>query len=327
MTSRERVRNAITFKEIDRVPICGGWEADLGSDVYGPRWTFGKGYSQGSPGGTEKFWVDHWGSVWERKEDGVTGEVKTPLLDSWSKLKDYKAPWDVIDDADMSLVDGDCENDERFMCGFWQPIAMSPFQTMQYLRGTENLFMDMAMEEDEFFELKDMVHSWYVKMAKLLCSTKIDAIHLEDDWGTQISLLISPDMWREIYKPLYKEYCDIAHASGKLVIMHSDGMIDSIIPDLAEIGVNSINAQLPCMDVAEVARKYHGVMSFWGGIDRQYLLPFGTPEECAAQATQFCDEIYKYGKTGFVGECMHDKDAKPENVKAALMAFANYKFK
>ena len=70
-----------------------------------------------------------------------------------------------------------------------------------------------------------------------------------DDWGTQISLLINPQIWREIFKPMYKDYCDLAHSKNKYVFFHSDGFIEQIYPDLVEIGVDAINSQLFCMDI------------------------------------------------------------------------------
>jgi len=94
--------------------------------------------------------------------------------------------------------------------------------------------------------------------------------------------LISPVQWREIFKPLYKDYFDILKKKGKYVFFHSDGFIRSILPDLIEIGANALNCQLFCMDIEEIGRSFAGKITFWGEIDRQNLLPFGTPEEVRA---------------------------------------------
>lgn len=110
-------------------------------------------------------------------------------------------------------------------------------------------------------------------------NTDIDAIHIADDWGSQNALLISPNMWREYYKPIYKQYCDMAHSKGKYVIMHSDGFVEEIIPDMIEIGVNALNLQIFCMDIEKLAKQYHHKVAFWGEIDRQFTQPFGTPQD------------------------------------------------
>lgn len=86
-------------------------------------------------------------------------------------------------------------------------------------------------------------------------------------------------LWRKMFKPLYQDYVDIAHRQGKYIFMHSDGYIMDIIPDLVEMGVDALNSQLFCMDIAELGRRFKSKMTFWGEIDRHYLLPYGTTEE------------------------------------------------
>ena len=99
-----------------------------------------------------------------------------------------------------------------------------------------------------------------------------------DDWGSQRSLLISPAMWRTYFKPMYRDYVQIAHAAGKKFFMHSDGHILAIYPDLIEIGVDALNSQIFCMGVEQLA-PFAGKITFWGEIDRQHLLAFATPDE------------------------------------------------
>ncbi len=99
-----------------------------------------------------------------------------------------------------------------------------------------------------------MVHEYFQKQEELWLQAEVDAIHIADDWGTQQSLLISPDMWREYFKPCYREYCEMAHRHGKLVLMHSDGYILNILDDLVEIGVDEVNSQLQCMKLADLER-------------------------------------------------------------------------
>ncbi|GIX07793.1 MAG: hypothetical protein KatS3mg115_2196 [Candidatus Poribacteria bacterium] len=100
-----------------------------------------------------------------------------------------------------------------------------------------------------------------------------------DDWGSQTALLISPAQWREFFKPLYADYCRILHAADKFVFFHSDGHIEAIYGDLIEIGVDAINSQLFCMNIERLGRLYRGKVTFWGEIDRQGVLAFGTPQD------------------------------------------------
>jgi uroporphyrinogen-III decarboxylase len=155
-----------------------------------------------------------------------------------------------------------------------------------------------------------------MKEVELWVNTDVDGIHIEDDWGTQLALLISPKMWREYFKPIYKDYCDLAHSKGKFVVMHSDGQISDIIPDMIEIGVDAVNAQLDCMDIEKVALQYSGKIAFWGGFDRQYLLPFGTTEEVRKEVRRIGAAFFNKRRTGIIGQCFKDKGGKDENIQA-----------
>jgi len=151
-------------------------------------------------------------------------------------------------------------------------------------------------------------------------STDVDAISFMDDWGSQNQLLIDPATWREIFKPLYKQFCDLARAHGKFVFMHSDGNIQSIYPDLIEIGVNAVNSQLFCMDMAELARIAKGKITFWGEIDRQYAMAFGTEEE-VQQAVQRVRTSLGDSKGGVIAQCEWGKDNSRENVETVMQSW------
>jgi uroporphyrinogen decarboxylase len=312
MTSRERVKKALNYEEVDRVPFEREMEGII-SDIGTPQITFGMGRTRGVYGvkGTR---IDAWGCIWEAAEDGVAGEVRHPILTDWSLLDSFQPPWDVLEQADLSMVERQCEKSDKFMINMF--CDLQPFQRMQFLRGTENLFMDLAYGDIEVFRLRDMVHEFYLKKVELLANTNVDGIHVEDDWGTQLALLVSPGLWREFFKPLYRDYCEIAHSKGKHLVFHSDGNITEIIPDLIEIGVDAINAQLDCMDVEKLAGRFHGKIAFWGGFDRQYLLPFGTVEEVRSEVRRIAGAFFKYKRTGIIAQCFFDKGGREENILA-----------
>jgi uroporphyrinogen-III decarboxylase len=155
-----------------------------------------------------------------------------------------------------------------------------------------------------------------MKQMQMWAKTDVDAVHIVDDWGSQQALLISPDLWRAFFKPLYKDYCDVAHSHGKSVLMHSDGYIADIIPDLIEIGVNAVNAQLFCMPIEELADKFSGRICFWGEVDRQRLLTFATPQEVREGVRRVAGAFLKKKRTGVVGQCFWGKGHRIENCEA-----------
>jgi hypothetical protein len=285
-------------------------------DVSEPPYTFGPGRSWGVEGVKGRR-MDAWGCLWEAAEDGVTGEcVDSPLRqDDWSALERFQPPWDVLEQADLSHVNASCAKSDKFMIPMWNGGA-NLFERMQHLRGTEQLLMDLAYLEPEIYRLRDMVHEYFMRQFELLVKTDIDGIHLVDDWGTQQTLLISPVLWRDFFKPMYKDYCDLARQHGKKVLMHSDGVIQDILPDLIEIGVNAINAQIFCMDIENLAERFRGKICFWGEIDRQYLLTQGTVEEVRAAVRRVARAFMPDKKTGVVGMCYWGKDHKLENMRA-----------
>jgi uroporphyrinogen-III decarboxylase len=119
-----------------------------------------------------------------------------------------------------------------------------------------------------------------------------------------------------VFKPLYRDYAEIAHRHGKYIFMHSDGHIAAIFPDIVEIGVDAINSQLFCMDVEELGRRFAGKITFWGEVDRQHLLPYGSPADVARAVRAAKEALFRNG--GVIAQCEFGIGARPENVAAVF---------
>lgn len=302
LTPRERIRCALEMKPFDLVPLEGSGR--LRNDVMVPKLTTFTKYPVSGVWYKKGFWTDVWGCVFEAAEDGVIGEVTTAQLDDWAKLDTFKLPWESLKDPELANINAICAESDKFVMPMWCDIQ--PFQRMQFLRGTEMLFMDLAYGEAEVYRLRDMVHEFYLKKVEILCQTDVDGIHIEDDWGSQTTMLISPAFWRGFFKPLYQDYCAMIHSHGKKLVFHSDGNITAILPDLVEIGVDAVNAQIDCMDLDAISANFHGKIAFWGGFDRQRLLPFGTDAEIRQEVRRIAKSFFQYGRTGVVGQCFKD---------------------
>lgn len=290
MNSRERVKRTIECNHPDRAPRdlwhLPGLRMRLGDatvDAFQQRWPADVVQARGRKNKAvmaygDSFAVgesrDEWGCVFENATPGVSGEVKHPILADWDFDK-LHVPTELLD-VDIAKVTAFAQSSDKYVfASGWA----RPFERIQFIRGTENIYMDLAMESPELAKLIKIVHEFYLKDMETWVQTPVDAVVIMDDWGMQRSLLISPDMWRQIFKPLYKDYCDLAHSNGKQVWMHSDGYIYDIIPDLIEVGVNVLNSQLFCMPIEEIGKKYKGKICFWGEIDRQHILPTGSPKD------------------------------------------------
>ena len=334
MTSRERVIATLNMKDVDRIArdlwvlqwaeihhpdevksVREKFPVDFGSSGFNPHLEDrrkGDWYRKG-------IYVDEWGCTFLNLEDGVIGEVKEPLLSDWSGLRDLHPPEFIIQELKKQRdeINRNCSGSDKFIIGG----DYNLFERMQFLRGTENLYIDILEQEKEFFVLRDMLHEFWMRELREWLRTDIDAVSCFDDWGSQTSLLINPGLWRKLFEPFYQEYFQTAKKGGKYTFLHSDGYIFDIMEDVIEIGVDAVNSQIFCMDIGELGKRFKGRITFWGEIDRQYLLPRGTREEIF-KAVETVKSNLMFGKGGgVIAQCEFGAGAKPENVSAIYEAW------
>ncbi len=322
MTSRELVRQTLEFAGPTRIPRqlwSLPWAAenypeelkriqtDFPADITGaPAFLKKNPATLGDPHKPGRF-VDEWGCVFENKESGYIGEVKEPVFEDWKDAGKLRFPLERLT-VDVPKVNDFCASTDLFVTGGTCP---RPFERLQFIRKTENLYMDLVEQPPEFLSLLKELHEFYMEELKIWVNTDVDAVNFMDDWGAQRSLLISPQMWRELFKPLYKDYIDLAHQHGKYVFMHSDGFILDIIPDLIELGLDALNSQIFCMGLDNL-QQFKGQLTFWGEIDRQHLLPYGTETDIVNAVRSAKNALYSNG--GVIAQCEFGPGAKPENV-------------
>lgn len=142
--------------------------------------------------------------------------------------------------------------------------------------------MDFVLNPDLAEKILDIPFHYHLTAAKKLVEMGVDMIWTGDDVGTQSTMMISPKLWRRFFKPRMAEFIAALKKinPGVKVAYHSDGMIYPIIPDLIEIGVDVLNPIQPaCMNPERVKKEFGNKLCFWGSIDEQYTLPFGSPAE------------------------------------------------
>ena len=269
-------------------------------------------YKEKIPQKGEKFkrgkFVDEWGCTRISIENGITGEVKEHLVKDWEDIGKVHIPKERLT-IDIDKINGFYSKTDKFVLA---GAIQRPFERMQFIRRTDNLFVDLIEQPEGFKKLLSKVHEFYKEEIKLWCQTNVDGIFIMDDWGAQNSLLINPLIWRKLFKPLYRDYIQIAHTNNKFVFMHSDGYILPIIGDLIEIGLDAINSQLFCMNIEEIGEKFKGKITFWGEIDRQYLLPNGSIKDIELAVKKVYENLYING--GIIAQCEFGLGAKPENI-------------
>jgi len=256
-------------------------------------------------------YIDDWGCEFVNIGSGTIGEVKNPQIkgEEWEDAENVRFPVEWLT-VDVEKVNAFCrENPEKFIMGGCCP---RPFEQLQFLRGTAELYMDLMDPCSNMRRFIDKMHAFYCEQLEVWAKTEVNALNMMDDWGSQQSLLIPPRVWREFFRPMYRDYIDIAHRAGKKMFMHSDGHTLEIYPELIELGLDAFNSQIFCMGIDKLA-KFKGKITFWGEIDRQHLLPYGSPEDIEKAVTEVKDALWENG--GCIAQCEFGAGARPENVR------------
>jgi hypothetical protein len=261
--------------------------------------------------------VDAWGCVFENIQKGVHGEIKDPIVSDpeWADIDKVHIPYEWFD-IDVEGVNAYCRETDKFiLSGF----CARPFERLQFIRGTAPLYMDLVQKPDGMTKFMKTLHKFNMDLMEAWAKTDVDSLFMMDDWGAQNNLLISPDMWVEIFKPMYKDYCNVAKAYGKKMFMHSDGNILKIYPHLIEIGVDALNSQIFCMGFENLS-KFAGKITFWGEIDRQHMLVDKTPSDIDESIHKIKDLLWKDG--GCIAQCEFGPGGKPENVEQVFASWS-----
>jgi len=215
---------------------------------------------------------------------GVYTEIcEHPLVDE-DAIREYCAP----DPTRPELYNGAEQIIREFKTKYWivGSTVTTIFETAWALRGLKQVLMDMIRNPELADLLFDIPHYYHLESAKRLAEMGVDMICLGDDMGAQKRMMISPEMWRRFFKPrMANIIAEIKGINQNLkVAYHSDGNIESIIPDLIEIGLDVLNPVQPLsMDPEKIKKKYGEKLCFWGTIDEQFTLPFGSPQDVASE--------------------------------------------
>ncbi|MGI6701126.1 MAG: uroporphyrinogen decarboxylase family protein [Christensenellales bacterium] len=274
MTRKERVLRALEFKGPDRVPVCTMHVPTkrfrdflkimftIKTDVFMTSLIYKRKKL------TKTTAVDVWGAVWESL--GNKGEVIDSPLKDWSGLKTLKVP-DYTNFSSVLFVKlSRLVLKNKFLIG---NIPDMIFSLCTYLRGYVEFMEDLYYNKDNVIKLVDICVDLNLKLIDKYAELGLDAVMGCDDLGLQNSLMISPEMWREIFKPGYKKMIDRAHERGIKFILHSCGQIKDIIDDFIEIGLDALQCdQQDNMGVDELNQRFGGRITFFSPVDIQTTL-------------------------------------------------------
>ena len=172
------------------------------------------------------------------------------------------------------------------------------FETAWALRGYERMLSDFALQPELAEQILEIPYRYHLHAARKLVEMGVDMIWTGDDIGAQNAMLISPKMWRRFLKPRMANFIAELKAINPQVKVayHSDGLIYPIIPDLIEIGLDVLNPIQPAsMDPERLKKEYGDHLCFWGSIDEQHTLPFGSPADVRDEVLTRLKTLGKHG--------------------------------
>ncbi len=332
MKHRDRVLTALNHEEPDRCPMQVSFTPEFAARLETDLQLKGQGLHNPHGGGntyelerlldedmllTSVGWVngyyqigyqdvdsyqDEWGVTWKTIEyetrfgKGKYTEPFGPPLADDPALDAYKPP-----DPNRPALYAEAEyvvhkyKDEYWIVGV-TPTTI--FETAWALRGYERLLMDMAIDPDKANRVLEIPFQYHKTVTQQLVKLGVDMIWLGDDLGQQSSMLMSPKMWRKYFKPRMAELISSLRAINPQIKIayHTDGVVYPIIPELIEIGIDVLNPIQPmAMDPVKLKSEYGDRLCFWGSMDIQQTLPFGTPEQVREEVIRRLKTIGREG--------------------------------
>ena len=286
------------------------------------------------------YWAyhDEWGITHHRpKENGFYYSIVDVPLPKYDIAAEDLAQLSWPDMGAKWRVDGLRQQAERYRAAGYAVVLKDAFagifEFAQRVVGMENLLLMMSLDPqaagllfDKMLELK--LAYWQTALTEL--GDLVDVVTYADDYGTQVSQLISPAMFRQQIKPRVRQVlalqAELAPHARRL--FHSDGNVRPLIPDFIEMGVdilNPVQGTAVNMNPVDLKREYGRDLVFWGGgVDTQGILPNGTPQEVKDDVRRNIDALASGG--GYVFNTVHNiqADVPPENIIAMWQALQEY---
>lgn len=344
MERKERVRRALERKPVDRFPSQTNYTARLGEAFAAHRGIdfaelddcfdnhllrLDLSYTRRfSPDG--KTGYDWWGAGFSTVDEGYL-VVDSPLapFDPENSETDLFAPdgYSWPDPAEPALLDGvraalAGKGKERFVI---PNFGFALFERAWSLRGFQQFMLDLAMYPAFSETLLERITEVQSALALRFVELGVDGGYFGDDLGAQRGMLFSPEVWRKVFKPRMRRLFSIFTDAGLPVILHSDGDIREIIPDLIEIGLTALNPCQPeVLDHGWLKREYGYDLAFYGGLSTQEIFPHGNPED-VRKAGLACIESLGSDGTGLIYGPSHRlmADVPLANLDAYLDTLAN----
>ncbi len=286
-------------------------------------WDFGPAQRQG------EVFTDSWGCQWQSTVDGLEGQVINAPLADWGALDNYQAPDPLVQDdrrpADWEKIRQSVAAAKKAGKPAVGGLAHGHlFMRLGYLRGFENLMIDMATDEPRLQRLIDMILQHSRVLIDQYLDVGVDVMSFPEDLGTQTASIMGPKAFEKWLAPTYRKLMAPCRGAGALVHMHSDGYIMDIMDEILACGVDIINPQDLVNGIDNLAEQVKGQVCINLDVDRQSIVPYGTRQDIHKLVEE---EVRKLGSPQGGLELIVGiyPPTPPENIDALLDAFEEFR--
>ena len=196
-----------------------------------------------------------------------------------------------------------------------------PFQIVTFLMEMDKFFMLMVDEPETAHRLLDRICEFELEYYRRIFEAgegRIDILRPHDDYGTQISLLFSTEMWKEFFEKNTKRLVQLSHEYGVFYQQHSCGAVRPLIPELIACGVDVLEPlqKVEGLDPESLQAEFGGKITFHGGIDTQHILPCGSVEEVKKETGRYIRTLGQSGGYILMASQTFEGDVPIENIEA-----------
>jgi len=198
------------------------------------------------------------------------------------------------------------------------------FMRLYYLRGFENLMLDIATHDPRLWRLIELMDHFNQYHVVRYLQAGVDVMHFAEDLGTQNQAMLSPAQFEEWLAPSYRRLMQPCREAGMPVAFHVDGYIMDIADNLLNCGITVLNPQDLVNGIDNLERELKGRVCLRLDVDRQRIVPFGTPKEIRALIEE---EVRRLGSPegGLELICGIYPPTPAENVDAVLGAMEDFR--
>jgi uroporphyrinogen decarboxylase len=271
-----------------------------------------------------------WGVVRRRPPRGHYYVIHAPFGKEEPTLADLDAhPWPSPKKTDAAGLRCEAERLRRETdCALVVHVPGRIFSVGQFMCGFENWLVQLKSNPEFCEALLDRALEIQLAMAEETLSavgSNVDILYLADDYGIQTGPLISPALFRQVFKPRMARLIRfLRERSPAAIAFHSCGSVYALIPDFIDVGVqilNPVQVAAADMDTARLRREFGTHLVFWGAVDTQHVLPAGSPDDVRAEVVRRVNDL----SPCYIPTSVHNIQAEvpPQNIVAMFDALKN----